>query len=164
MFFYLLAKQVNVRKHTEQIASVTMIKYIILLLVVKTIEYKYFDLGFFNLYVGLFVLADVLFSLYHYYDLSTKGLSGIYWDDEPCVEYSEIHEILRDNRHKCTTMKYKRASENSCPNSCHNSCPTDLKQFDLLNITSKNESVEHKEHLSEQHNEQLKENKLENID
>ena len=130
MFFYLLAKHVSIKKNTEQVASITIIKYIFLMLVIKMIEYKYFELGFFNLYVGMFIMADVFFSLYHYYVISSKGINGIHWDDDINDGFSlskyELDSIIQNNQRKYTTMKFNNTSDNN-------------SEVNLLNINSINE-------------------------
>jgi hypothetical protein len=127
MFYYLLARNVNIMKNTEQVASITIIKYIIFLAIIKVIEYRYFEIGFFNLYVLLFLLADIVFSLYHYYSINilTNNQETIFWNDDIINENfsesqykKEIDEIRNDfakrkfNEVKINNVKPEKQTSN----------------------------------------------------
>ena len=69
MFYYLLAQNSDMLSNLEQISSITIIKYIFFFAFVKLIEFKYLEIGFFNYYMLLIIISDVLFTLYHYNSL-----------------------------------------------------------------------------------------------
>ena len=72
MFYYLLARNCNMTKNAEEIASITALKYIGLLIVIKIFEYKYLEPGFFNYYFLTFIVFDLIFSLYRYKKVADK--------------------------------------------------------------------------------------------
>lgn len=80
MFYYLLARNSDMLSNLEQISSITIIKYIIFFAFVKLIEFKYLELGFFNYYMILIVISDVLFTVYHYNSLKNK--KDVVWTDD----------------------------------------------------------------------------------
>lgn len=81
MFYYLLAKNVNILKNMEQVASITVIKYIFAIVALKLIEYKYLEPGFLNPYIIAVVIFDILFSLKLHYDMSQEDKT-IFWEDD----------------------------------------------------------------------------------
>lgn len=82
MFYYLLAKNVNILKNMEQVASITVIKYISFIAFLKLIEYKYLEPGFLNAYIVALILFDILFSLAYHYKVSMAEDQKIFWDDD----------------------------------------------------------------------------------
>lgn len=82
MFYYLLARNVNIIKNVEQVASITILKYIALLVIMKIVEYHYFEIGFFNLYLGIFLVADFIFSAYYHYSLTFEKENNVFWNDD----------------------------------------------------------------------------------
>jgi hypothetical protein len=81
MFYYLLAKNVNISKNIEQVASITVIKYMAFILLGKIIERTYLEPGFLTPFFIAMFIFDLLFSLMHHYNISTKE-NDVFWDDD----------------------------------------------------------------------------------
>lgn len=104
MLGYLLARNCNITKNIEEIISITVIKYIVILLAIKVIEYKYLELGFFNYYVLAIISFDIVFMIYHYIKTRRKEKNNIhyYTDDIITNDFSmsayanEINEIRKE--------------------------------------------------------------------
>ena len=88
MFYYLLAKNVNIIKNIEYVASITVIKYIILMSMVKIIEFKYLESGFFTPYIIALMVFDLLFSTIHHYQLSQNANTNVVWEDNVQYDFS----------------------------------------------------------------------------
>lgn len=83
MFYYLLARNCNMKKNAEEIASISALKYIGLMIAVRFIEYKYLESGFFNYYILAFMTFDIIFSLYRYKKVAEKESRDIdYYTDD----------------------------------------------------------------------------------
>lgn len=101
MFYYLLARNCNMKKNAEEIASITALKYIALLIVAKFVEYRYLESGFFNYYIMAFMVFDIVFSLYRYRKVAEKEARDIGYctddvvhDDFSMGDYAdEINDI-----------------------------------------------------------------------
>lgn len=109
MFYYLLARNVNISKNIEQVASITVIKYIILVLFGKLIEYKYLEPGFLTPFFITLIVFDVLFSAMYHYKISSSE-SNILWEDEHCSDintedYEEYANIIHNQFGKRTTHR-----------------------------------------------------------
>lgn len=81
MFYYLLARNVNINKNIEQVASISVMKYIALFIFVKVIEHMYLEPGFLFPFVIALMVFDCLFSLLHHYQLSNDE-NKVFWDDD----------------------------------------------------------------------------------
>lgn len=107
MFYYLLARNCNMKKDAEEIASISALKYIGLLIVTKIIELRYSMPGFFNYYILAFIAFDIIFSLYRYQKVADSEARDINYctddvinDDFSVNDYeNEINEI-RTKFHK----------------------------------------------------------------
>lgn len=134
MFYYLLARNLNITKNFEEVTSITVLKYLFLIAIIKIIEYKYFEIGFFTSFILAMIILDIIFSLYHIYSVSMNEDNNIFWNDDVVNENfsesefrNEINEIRND------FLKRKFNKINISNNINLSEINTDLKSIDISN-------------------------------
>lgn len=69
MFNYILMKNIDditAPGQLEYMSSKTVMKYLSMMAFVKFFEYKYTELGFFNNYIIVLIICDIIFSVYYF--------------------------------------------------------------------------------------------------
>ena len=112
MFYYLLARNCNMKKDAEEIASITALKYIGLLIIAKIIERRYLETGFFNYYIVAFLAFDIIFSLYRYRKVAEKEARDIGYctDDVVNDDFSMGDYANEVNNIRSTFLKRKQTT------------------------------------------------------
>jgi hypothetical protein len=80
MLSYLFAKNINIKDNWEELIVSSVFKYLILIAIIKVIEFKYLELGFFNTFVIIFVLCDIVMLSYHL--VIEYGSDDAIWNDD----------------------------------------------------------------------------------
>lgn len=138
MFYYLLARNVNISKNMEQVASITVIKYIVFIFIGKIIERTYLEPGFLTPFIVAIIIFDLLFSIIHHYNISSNK-NDIFWDDD--VVQSDFSKDMYENEVKEIRKQFgKRVPQHTTIEK-----PFDLDNSNINfmnNVTNKTESDE----------------------
>lgn len=144
MFYYLLARNCNMTQNVEEIASISTLKYIGLLIVLKIIEHKYLEPGFFNYYFLAFIAFDLIFSLYRYKKVADKEANKFEFctDDVMDENFSAKDYASEINNIRTTFLKRKQTTSN-----IHNyKINKDVEKFN--NTHTSRVTVDHKQTIT----------------